>query len=770
MMLQNLRRTLLFFFLFTCSAFVMAQTASIRGFVYEKESGEPLLFTNVFLKGTTYGSATDVNGYFSITKIPPGDYQLSVQALGYDSLAVPVSLKADEILTKKLFVVKSGINIKTIDISAESAEKKSDVKMSVTKVTPREIKVIPSVGGEPDLAQFIQVLPGVVFTGDQGGQLYIRGGTPIQNKVLLDGMIIYNPFHSIGLFSVFDTDIIRNADVYTGGFNAEYGGRISSVMDISTRDGNKKRYSGKVAVNPFSSKVLVEGPIFKAKREDGGSASFILSGKASYLRQTSKSLYNYVDSNGLPYNFGDIYAKVVFNNPNGSKINLFGFNFQDNVRYTDIAEYNWNTTGFGTSFVMVPGSSAVLIDGNFAYSQYKITLDEADSKPRSSLINGFNLGLGFDYFFGRDELKYGLEVNGFKTNFEFFNLANRRITQEENTTELGAYARFKKVWERVVLEPSFRVQYYASLAELSPEPRLGIKVNAAKFLRFKAAGGYYSQNLLSTASDRDVVNLFYGFLSGPDDLQREFDGEKVTSRLQKARHLILGVEFDLPRHIDVNIEVYYKKFDQLTNINRDKLYEDNAANNSKPDYLKKNYIVESGDAKGLDILVKYDYKRVYLWVAYSLANVLRNDGIRSYQPTFDRRHNLNMVGSYTFGKSLLWEFSTRFNFGSGFPFTQTGGFYEYLTFEGGLNTNIQNANGDLGLIYGELNGGRLPNYFRLDLTLKRTFVLGKNSNLEINASAINALNRKNIFYINRITNNRVDQLPVIPSLGLSLTF
>ena len=103
------------------------------------------------------------------------------------------------------------------------------------------MRQIPTVGGQADLAQYLQVLPGVIFTGDQGGQLYIRGGSPIQNKVLLDGMIVYNPFHSIGLFSVFDTDLMRNADVYTGGFNADFGGRISSVMDITTRDGNKKR-------------------------------------------------------------------------------------------------------------------------------------------------------------------------------------------------------------------------------------------------------------------------------------------------------------------------------------------------------------------------------------------------------------------------------------------------------------------------------------------------------------------------------------------------
>lgn len=766
----SFKKLFLFFFLILVSAASFSQTASIRGFVYEKESGEPVLFTNVFLKGTTFGAATDVNGYFSITKIPPGEYQLTVQALGFDSLGVIINLKAEEILTKKLFVTKSGINIKTIDVTAESQEKKSDVKMSVTKITPREIKVIPSVGGEPDLAQFIQVLPGVVFTGDQGGQLYIRGGTPIQNKVLLDGMIIYNPFHSIGMFSVFDTDIIRNTDVYTGGFGAEYGGRISSVMDVKTRDGNKKRYGGKVSANPFSAKLLFEGPIARAKSENGGSASFIVSGKTSYLRHSSKALYNYVDSNGLPYTFTDLYAKIVLNNPNGSKINFFGFNFSDQVKYTDIADYNWNSSGFGTSFVLVPGSSAVLIDGNFACSQYKIALDEADQKPRSSVINGFNLGLGFNYFLGRDELKYGLEVQGFKTSFEFSNLANRKIEQAENTTEVGAFLTFKKVWERLVIEPGFRIQYYASLAELSPEPRLGIKINAAKTLRFKLAGGYYSQNLLSTSSDRDVVNLFYGFLSGPDDLQEEFNEKKVNSRLQKARHAIVGFEYDFPRHIDLNVECYYKKFDQLTNINRDKIYDDNSANNQKPDYLKNSYVVENGDAKGIDIVLKYDYKRIYIWVAYSLAYVKRFDGIRNYMPTFDRRHNANVVGSYTFGKSLLWEFNARFNFGSGFPFTQTQGYYEYLTFEGGLNTDITDANGDLGIIYGDLNDGKLPNYFRLDLTLKRTFVLGKNSNLEVNASVINAANRKNVFYINRVTNQRVDQLPVIPSIGVNLTF
>ena len=272
--------TVCLIFLIACVQ-VFAQNGNIRGFVYESESAEPVIFTSVILKGTTFGAQTDVNGYFSITKLPAGSYTLMITMLGHDTLIEKINLKENEILTKKLFTKKSSIKLKEFEISAEKKEQLTEVRTSVTKITPQDIKKIPSVGGEPDLAQYLQVLPGVIFTGDQGGQLYIRGGAPVQNKVLLDGMIIYNPFHSIGLFSVFDADYIRNADVYTGGFGAQYGGRISSIMDITTRDGNKKRLSGKVGATTFGSKVLLEGPLKKAKEDGGGSSSFLLSSSSS---------------------------------------------------------------------------------------------------------------------------------------------------------------------------------------------------------------------------------------------------------------------------------------------------------------------------------------------------------------------------------------------------------------------------------------------------------------------------------------------------------
>lgn len=753
-----------------------AQNGTIRGFVYEKETGEPVIFTNVYLYKTSYGAATDVNGYFTISRIPDGDYTLMVTYLGYDTLREKVSIKGDNVITKKLFLTKAAFNLDAVQITAEREEAQSDTRTSVIKLTPKQISRIPTIGGQPDLAQYLQVLPGVIFTGDQGGQLYIRGGSPIQNKVILDGMIVYNPFHSIGLFSVFDTDILRNADIYTGGFNAQYGGRISSVMDLTTRDGNKKKMAGKFGASTFGAKLMLEGPIKKQNNEGGGSASFIISAKNSYLEQTSQFLYDYIDTAGLPFNYTDVYGKVSINGGNGSKINLYGFNFNDKVDYTDVANYNWKASGGGANFLVIPGNNPVLMEGNFAYSSYKINMVEGDLPPRSSSISGFNMGLGFTYFLGKDEIKYGIEMLGFKTVFDFYNSVGRSINQTENTTELAGFVKYKMTRGKLLFEPGLRLQYYASLSNFSFEPRIAAKYNISEKVRIKMAGGFYSQNLISATSDRDVVNLFYGFLSGPDNLQEEFDGKEVKHKLQKSQHIIAGVELDPFPSTTMNIEVYYKNFSQLTNINRNKIYNDEDPYNNpaspsyQPDYLRKDFIIENGDANGFDISFKYDKRKVYFWAVYSLSYVNRYDGVIEYVPHYDRRHNVNLVSSYRFGEELMWEFNARWNLGSGFPFTQTQGNYEELQFGQGAGTNYIVENGELGIIYAEYNAARLPYYHRLDLSLMRRFRIGENGMLELNLSVTNIYNRDNIFYVDRITGERVYQLPIMPSFGLSMNF
>jgi hypothetical protein len=753
------------------------QESTVRGFIYEEETGEPAIFSNVYLKGTTYGASTDNNGYFLISRIPPGNYQLMVTYLGYDTIQLSIQLDPEEVFNQNFLLKRSSVNLETVTVNAERIEARTETKTSVVKITPKEIRQIPSVGGQADFAQYLQVVPGVIFTGDQGGQFYVRGGSPIQNKVILDGMTVYNPFHSIGLFSVFETDLIRSADVYTGGYNADQGGRISSIMDITYKDGNKKQFSGAVGASTFGAKALIEGPISKQKSPESGSASFILSFKNSYLEQSSKALYSYIDEDGLPFNFSDFYGKISINAGNGSKVSFFGFSFNDNVNnYKAISNYGWNSYGGGANFVVIPGKSPVLIEGIFAYSQYESSISSAALNNKRSLINGFNGGLDFTYFLGKNSLKYGIGVEGYRTEYEY-NLitGGKKNNLTENTTQLGLYAKYKAVFGKFIVEPGFRLQWYASLSEISPEPRLAIKYNVTDKFRLKFAGGMYSQNFIAATSDRDVVNLFYGFLSGPENLPQTFDGDDVTSKLQKSDHLILGTEIEIGKYLNLNIEGYYKYFPQLTNINRFKLFNETDAPPGTPDVQKKDFIVEKGNAYGVDLSMQYDYKKFYVWFVYSLGFVDRQyenvEGeMVSYTPHFDRRHNVNFILSYITGPKKQWEFSVRWNFGTGFPFTQVQGYYEHLTFPNGVNNDYVIENGQLGLIYGELFNGRLPTYHRLDIDMKKNFYLGANTKLVFDLSIINLYNRENIFYVDLVTSEIVYQLPFMPSIGLSLYF
>lgn len=744
------------------SALAQKGGGTIRGTVYDDANGDPMLFTNVYLEGTTIGTATDINGFYTIPNVPEGEYTLISTALGYDTMKYEITIDPKtKIITQNIFLKEGKVQITGVEISAEREERINEVKVSSVKVTTEEISKIPSVGGEPDIAQYLQVMPGVVFTGDQGGQLYIRGGSPVQTLVLLDGLPIYNPFHSIGLFSVFETDIIKNVEVLTGGFSAEYGGRVSAVMDVRTQDGNKKKQSGKVSVSPFMTKAILNGPLIKQK-ENGSSLTYVLSARYSYLDQTSKGLYPYVEGdNGIPFSFQDYYGKMTYNGGNGSKLSLFGFHFRDDANYRGVADYSWRAFGVGTNFVIVPNGAKTIFSGTIGYSNYNIALKNAAERPRESSIGGFNVRFNFAYFIRAGELNYGFNVNGFQTDYRFFNQLGTIAQQQQNTTELGAYVKFRKNFgKKFILEPSVRFDYYASLSAASVEPRLGMKYNATNWLRFKVAGGMYSQNLISSRADRDVVDLFNGFLSGPEEDLTRPDGSQAKHKLQKAYHIIGGVEVDIARNIQVNVEPYYKGFTQLINVNRSKLFPE-----------ESDFMIETGKAWGVDLLVQYQVKEWFVWVTYSFAYVDRFNGEQTYNPHYDRRHNMNIVTAYKFGKDKSWEANLRYNFGTGFPFTRTQGFYEELNFEDGIGTDYTTANGTLGIQYEQdLNAGRLPTYHRLDMSIKKGFEFKKDLKLDVTASVTNVYNRKNIFYFDRVNYTRVNQLPILPSLAMSFSF
>lgn len=754
----------------------MAQNGIIRGFVLDKQTGEPIVSAIVQLQETRQGAYTDDRGFYTINNVGSGDYTVLSFYIGYDSTYESITVGQSDVQNVNIYLSPASNQLGLVKVSAEKIRKTKEVYISQTSIKPAQLEKIPTVGGEPDLVQYLQVLPGVVFSGDQGGQLYIRGGSPVMNKVVLDGLTVYNPFHSIGLFSIFDTDILKSVDVYSAGFSAEHGGRISAIVDVKTRDGNKTNFRGKINASPFNSKILLEGPL---KKYEAGksSSSYIVSYKNSYLNNSAPIVYPYVNDGVLPFSFSDLYAKASFIGSEGSNVSVFGFNYRDNVAFPQSTSYSWVSNGLGSKFLLIPDNSKTIIDGSITYSDYYIEQVESDNKPRKSGINGFNVNLNFTNFQREaDELKYGIEMNGFRTDFEIFNSLNRRITQFENTTEINGYINYLRNFnKRFLLETGLRLQRYASLQETSLEPRLRAKYMLNKRWRVKGSAGLYSQNLMSAVSDRDVVNLFYGFLSGPRDLPDEFRGEEVRSKLQKARHAVFGFEFDINSFSEINIEGYVKDFTQITNINRDKLFDNTPENQDKPGFLRESYIIEDGRAMGYDITYKLEHNYWYVWTVYSYNIVNRFDGIREYQPHFDRRHNVNVVLSKDIGEKKDLTLNARWNYGSGFPFTLTQGFYELLNFGNGGSTDFLTQNGDLGIIYDDLNLGRLPYYHRLDVSAKKTYSFKHKEKdierkMDVILSVTNVYNRANIFYFNRVDYTREDQLPILPSISVSYSF
>ncbi len=747
------------------TSLAMGQGSIIRGTVLDEESGNPIMYADVFIIGTDYSVSADEEGFFNMTNVEAGSYDVVASFIGYKPDTIHVELGEREIKNLSFILPKGNISLSRVNISAQEKQRKEEVRISSVTLSQKQIKLLPSTGGAPDIAQYLSVIPGIIFTGDQGGRLYIRGGAPVQNKILLDGMTIYNAFHSIGFYSVFETAAINNVEVLTGGFDARYGGRISAVVDISMRSGNRKRFSGLVSASPFQAKALLEGPIIPLSEDNKTSLSYLITAKKSLLPYTSRSLYDYAardKENGLPFDYTDIYGKVSLLSSLGTNWELFGFNFSDMVNYVDLASLKWNSWGAGTNFKVIPPSSNVIVNGGVSISEYAINLDKFDGKPRNNKILNYALHLDLTNVYGDNKLEYGIRMEGFNTEFDFVNNLNHHYDDDQNTIELSAYAKYKFILGDLILDPSVRFQYYATFGEPSFEPRLGLKYNITDKFRLKAATGYYTQNLISTVNENEIVNLFYGFLSGPEAaLYSPVTGQKLNTQLQRAIHYVAGVEYDPSHRLQLNLEAYYKDFLNLININ-----------NNKRDLNDPDYISVVGEAYGAEFSAKYSSGPWYLWLAYSYGFVNRKDGEQVYPTVFDRRHNLNVLGNFSFGKDDSWTVSARWNFGTGFPFTKTKGFYTFYSFlDGDFPDYKTNNPKEIGIIYDTKRfGGRLPSYHRLDISIKKRIELSENTGLELTASVTNVYDRKNIFYFNRIEYERINQLPILPSIGAKFFF
>lgn len=771
----------LLIFIFVTAIFRLEAQSSeptrIRGSILDADDRSTLPFVTVVIKETKATTLSNDDGFFVFNQIEPGNFTLVVESFGYKRFERSITVRQGRTEQVTIYLEKSAESLKAVDVLTSRQEARTKVQTARVQLSMKDIKEF-SVGGDADVVRAMQVIPGVVTTGDQGTQLYIRGGLPIQNLVLLDNMQIFNPFHSIGFYSVFDPDLVRVVDVYSASFGAEYGSRNSAVMDVRYREGNRQHLSGKVQTSTFVGKAILEGPIGPKDPEGFSNLSFLASAKSSYLDRTAPILYPHVESqfDGLPFVFNDFYGKITNTIDGGSKASVFGFRFDDRVTFQPNSTVGWVSSGGGLDMRLIPPGSTTLIDISFGYSDYTIDAQFNDGQPRQSSINGFNGNFDLTTFVGdKDEMRYGIQALGYGTSYNFINPVGRTFSNNANSTEIGIYYKYRINRKRFIIDPGIRLQYYATLGELSVEPRFGMKYLVNENVRLKASAGTFSQNLVAALSDREVVNLFYGFLDGNVSLPGDFRGEENVGRRQTAQHAVLGVEVDLSKKLSLTVESYYKYFGRITNVNRNKIFENNDANANQPEILRRDFLIERGDAYGVDVLLQGNWDKFSLWMGYSYAFVNRDDGIIEYPPIFDRRHNLNLLGSYEFGKNNRWKASFRYNFGTGFPFTPTVGNYPSLPFTDNFGRPQPTfdptvENGNLGVIFGDVNSARLPYYHRFDAGVDYTWKISKRQTFEVNIGVTNMLNRENIFYFDRNSFERIDQLPILPTAGVSYTF
>ncbi len=751
------------------------QTGTIKGFVYESESGQAIPMASVSMMNTTVGQATDQNGFFLLTKVPAGKVILRIRYLGYADAVTEVKLNPGETRQITVFLKPTAIELEAATISGERQRLEKVNPVSTHRLTPVTLQRIPSLSGQSDLAEYLQVLPGIIFTGDRGGQFYVRGGEPVNNLVKLDGMTVVSPFHSVGFSSVFDTQTISSVDVSTAGFGASHGGRISSVIDIRTRVPNRREFSADGLANTFGYSMIVEGPVKKMTDKDPSSISLLVSNKGSYIKQTADELYPYLDSVGLPYRYNDAFAKLSFVGKKGDQLDLIGMHFTDVADYGNLMRSMWTNNGAGAHALISPQGSPLLFESFLNLSDYRGELDEAGERPRKTLYNTVNGAFRVHYNGPVLKFIWGTEMNVIHTSHTFQGLSG--ITQEDEyfTAEILTYVETALSLGRWLLEPGFRLNYYADRNYLSPEPRLKIRFKLNDRINLNFAGGFYSQNLVSTTSTEDVVNIFQGYYIGPFWVKNDYKGTYITNKFQLARHAVGGVSYLGPKNLKLTAEIYLKDYYRMINYNRYKIYDEvlfvgTDISRAISPILCKYFIIEKGLAYGLDLLADWTWRDLSLYASYSLGYVVREDDFMRYTPHFDRRHNLNLVAGYSFGKNKAWSARARWNLGSGFPFTQSLGIYEDLALAHGDFYIDPLTSGDISVWYGEINEGRLPWYHRLDVSLTGSWRLSRKMAIELVFSVMNVYNRRNVFYLDRITYSRVDQLPVLPTFGVRVTF
>ena len=697
----------------------------ISGFITDQNTGEALIGANVFISNTNNGVSTDKNGFYSIV-VDKNKFNKNVeivtQYLGYASTKkLVVFNNSKESIIIDFELSPANIKIQTTEIKGEKEARQTLTQYSSIKVTQAQLSSLPSLA-EADIFRTLQSLPGVLQSSEFSTGLIIRCGNTDQNLILLDGITVYNPSHLGGIFSNFIVEAIKEANLTKGGYNAEYGGRLSAVLDVISREGNRKKFKLKTDISLLSAKATAEGPFYKG--------AWLVSGRRTYFDKVFEAL----DYTGVPpYFFYDIQGHAFTDLTYKDRISISFYNGLDDFEYGPIAiKGDW---GNETSSIKYRRLFNDKLIGNFLFAKSKFFvnfgLGGSSGINEKDMINDQTLSGDLSYFLNNNiTAKVGYQYKKLKFSYESFFDDSTLFSLVNTPNEWSVYSQTKIVLNKNwIIEPGIRLNYYD---KLYPNLRLGLKyiVKPDEFINFSI--GNYDQFMFTFQDDFN-----------PPLLDAWIAIDKSVNA-GKAEHIVLGYEKYISDY-KFQIEGYYKNiYNMLT-------FEDKRASTDgqvSSEQLSDILTPSDGEAGGIEFFVQKLKGDLTGWVNYTLSYSTKEMNGVKYFTNWDRRHVLNLIGNKKLNYSILknWEFNWKFTYQSGQAHTPILGYY--------LEDIPDSPETIWRSIPGGRNSARYPAYHRLDLGLTKEFELSKKTKGKFFVQVINAYNRKNIFRYFYTTSNQ----------------
>ncbi len=717
------------------SSVFSAEFGAIKGFVSDARDGEKLSYANVIIKNTIFGASTDEKGYYYISNIPAGDYVVLYSYLGYDSVEKNITIVGGKVLTLNIELNQSAIEVPELVVTAQRERFEKSVEVSHTTFTQREIKSVPGLF-EADLIKTLQLMPGVVGMHDLSNKLYVRGGSPDENLVLLDGIIIYNPAtHLFGLFSTFQPDAVKEAELYAGGFPAKYGDRLSAVLDVTTKEGNSKKFEGNASVGLITSKILLEGPI--------PNGSFLFSARRTYFDALVWSYAHIFNKKvELPYYFYDGVGKINYNFSSDNRLTLTGFggadiiSFQEGSPPTDKIDLEWGNRGVSAKWrkVISPRLYCEILgvwSNFFTHFDYVDFYDSTQNLHLFEEIKSFNLKNDFSYILNKNHtIDFGIQGENLRVEQRWEVEEGTFGPPRQGSNLIAGYVQDKWQFIEPVLffQPGLRLIYYDQGKRLAYNPRLGLKYRFQENSAFNIAIGKYNQFLITINSQESYFSIF--------DFWRPVDSTHLPP---VSYHIISGIEKWFNDETNLKAEIYYKKYYNLLIPGEEDMFFSVPTENLK---------VGNGYATGLDIFFKRSLKNYFGWISYSLGYTRRNLENFSYCPRYDRRHNLNIVLGFVVPGSIPvfrnGKLDLRWFLGTGLPYAVEIARYKSF-FYSETDSFSEYPGYWWRYIKGKRDAYRLPVAHRLDMHYERdTKIFGIKANWFVDI--VNVYARKNVLF------------------------